>query len=194
MTSPRSRLRALLALAAACALTSACTSLAAPAAAPAIDDTRALANLAHCYVEGVDAIGAGKVDAGAAIWKQCFSDDVAFSMSFGPSYSVACPSEKCPLPAVMPGLAKRVAMARGTYERAGYVATSHHVTTLGIEQSSADSARLKGHLQAWHFRKDGTVVLGLGTWEVQAKKTGAGWRIVDEKLESPLRAVIPKAE
>jgi hypothetical protein len=165
----------------------------APVQAQGASDALALANLAHCYVEGVDAIGAGKVDAGAAIWKQCFGNDVAFAMSFGPAYSVACPSEKCPLPATMPGLAKRVAMARATYERAGYIATSHHVTTLGIEQNG-DSARVKGHLQAWHVRKDGATVLGLGTWEVQAKKTGDGWRIVDEKLESPLRVVMPKAE
>jgi SnoaL-like domain len=165
----------------------------APAQAQNAGDTLALANLAHCYVEGVDAIGAGKVDAGAAIWKQCFSDEVAFAMSFGPAYSVACPSEKCPLPATMPGLAKRVAMARGTFERAGYIATSHHVTTLGIKQNG-DSARVKGHLQAWHVRKDGATVLGLGTWEVQARRTGDGWRIVDEKLESPLRVVMPKAE
>jgi hypothetical protein len=43
-------------------------------------------------------------------------------------------------------------------------------------------------------RKDSTTVLGLGTWEVQAKLTPAGWRIVDEKLESPIRVVMPKAE
>lgn len=189
MPSNRSHFRLVAAFAAACMLLAA-----APARAQAADDTRALANLAHCYVEGVDAIGAGKVEAGAAIWKQCFSEDVAFSMSFGPSYSVACPSEKCPLPASMSGLAKRVAMARSTYERAGYVATSHHVTTLGIEPAGADSARIKGHLQAWHMRKDGATVLGLGTWEIQAKKTADGWRVVEEKLESPLRVVIPKAD
>jgi hypothetical protein len=37
-------------------------------------------------------------------------------------------------------------------------------------------------------------VLGLGTWEVEARRTAAGWRIVDEKLASPLRVVMPKAE
>ena len=165
-----------------------------PAAAESADDDLQLSNLAACYTEGVDAIGAGKVDAGSAIWKQCFSDDVAFSLSFGPSYSVSCPGDKCPLPASMSGLAKRVAMARGTYERAGYVATSHHVTTLGVARTGSDAARIKGHLQAWHMRKDGATVLGLGTWEVQARKTADGWRIVDEKLDSPLRVVMPKAE
>jgi len=37
-------------------------------------------------------------------------------------------------------------------------------------------------------------VLGLGTWEVDARLTPAGWRIVEERLDSPLRVVMPKAE
>jgi hypothetical protein len=94
----------------------------------------------------------------------------------------------------MTGLARRVGIARGTYERAGYVATSHHVTALGIDRVDATTARVKGHLQAWHVRKDGATVLGLGTWEVDARLTPAGWRIVDERLDSPIRVVMPKAE
>ena len=157
-------------------------------------DARELANVAACYTEGIDAIGAGRTDAGAAIWKQCFADDVRFTLSFGPSYSVTCPGDKCPVPATMTGLQKRVAMARGTYDRAGYTATSHHITTLGIEPVQGDSGRIKGHLQAWHVRRDGATVVGLGTWEVDVTRTPAGWRIVNEKLESPLRVVMPKAE
>jgi SnoaL-like domain len=153
-----------------------------------------LANLAACYTEGVDAIGAGRTEAGRAIWSGCFADDFSFSMSFGAAFSMSCPGEKCQFPASMSPLDRRVALARGTYDRGGYIATSHHITTLGIQRLAADSARVKGHLQAWHVRKDGATVLGLGTWEVQARLTPAGWRIVDEKLESPIRVVIPKAE
>jgi len=158
------------------------------------DEWRELNNLAACYTEGVDAIGAGNTEAGAATWRQCFAEDLRFELRFGPSYSVACPGDKCPLPADMKPVAQRVAMARGTYDRSGYVATSHHITSLGIERPQPDVARLKGHLQAWHFRKDGTAVLGLGTWSVEARRTAAGWRIVEEKLDSPLRVVMPKAE
>ena len=136
---------------------------AAASPARAQDDVRELNNLAACYTEGIDAIGAGKVESGAGLWRQCFSDDVQFEMQFGAAFSMSCPGEKCPFPAEMSGLAKRVAMARGTYERSGYVATSHHITSIGIERPQADMARIKGHLQAWHFRKDGTAVLGLGT-------------------------------
>ena len=73
----------------------------------------------------------------------------------------------------MTGLQKRVAMARGTYDRAGYTATSHHITTLGIEPVQGDSGRIKGHLQAWHVRRDGATVVGLGTWEVDVTRTPA---------------------
>jgi outer membrane murein-binding lipoprotein Lpp len=163
------------------------------AQAAATEDLRQIGNLAACYTEGIDALGANKVEAGTAIWSRCFAEDVKFSLSFG-AFSVTCPGEKCPMPASMTGLARRVAMARGTYERAGYVMTSHHVTTLGIERVDATTARVKGHLQAWHFRKDGAAVLGLGTWEVDARMTPAGWRIVEERLDSPLRVVMPKAD
>ena len=158
------------------------------------DDLRDLANLAACYTEGIDALGVANVDAGTAIWRRCFSEDVTFTLSFGAAYSVTCPGEKCPLPPGMTGLARRVAMARGTYERAGYVATSHHITSLGIDRPQGDVALVKGHLQAWHVRKDGATVIGLGTWDVEARRTAAGWRIVDEKLASPLRVVVPKTE
>ncbi len=180
----------------ACALAASALALWALACTPvqAQNDLRELGNLAACYTEGIDAIGAGNVEAGADHWRQCFSDDVKFTLSFGAAFSMTCPGEKCPFPATMSGLARRVALARSTYERSGYVATSHHLTSLGIEQPAADVARIKAHLQAWHIRKDGAAVLGLGTWQVEARKTTAGWRITDEKLESPLRVVMPKAE
>jgi hypothetical protein len=63
-----------------------------------------------------------------------------------------------------------------------------------VEQESADSARVKAHLQAWHQRRDGTTVLGLGTWQVEARRTAAGWRIIEERLDSPQRVVVPKVE
>ena len=165
------------------------------AAAPTSgSDLQALNNLAGCYAEGIDAIGNGRTEAGAATWRQCFDEEVRFTLSFGPSFSMTCPGDKCPIPAAMTGLEKRVAAARGTYDRAGYTATSHHLTSLVVEQGSADSARVKAHLQAWHQRRDGATVLGLGTWQVEARRTAAGWRIIEERLDSPQRVVVPKVE
>lgn len=157
------------------------------------DDLRALDNLAGCYTEGIDAIGNGRTEAGAQQWRQCFAEDLRFTLSFG-SFTMTCPGDKCPLPANMNGAAKRVAAARATYDRAGYVATNHHLTSLLVEPQGPDAARIKAHLQAWHQKRDGTTVLGLGTWEVEARRTPAGWRIVEERLDSPLRVVVPKSD
>ena len=158
------------------------------------DDTRELANLAGCYADGIDAIGAGDADAGARRWRRCFAEDLAFTLSFGAAFSMTCPGEKCPFPPSMNGLARRVALAKGTFERAGYVATSHHLTSVVVERAGADEATVGAHLQAWHFRRDGSAVIGLGTWQVRARRGADGWRVADERLESPLRVVVPKAE
>ena len=173
------------------ALLGACAGI---APAGASNDLSDLTGLAACYADGIDAIGARKVDAGAQRWRDCFSEDLKFSLSFGSAFSMTCPGEKCPFPATMNGLARRVALARGTFERAGYTATSHHITSIAVEQPAPDTAMVRGHLQAWHMRKDGAAVVGLGTWQVQARRTAAGWRIIEETLDSPLRGVIPKAE
>ena len=162
--------------------------------APASDDLRALNNLAGCYTEGVDAIGNGRTEEGAQQWHQCFAEDLHFTLSFGPAFTMTCPGDKCQLPGNLNGLAKRVGAARATYDRAGYVATSHHLTSLIVEPQGPDTARIKAHLQAWHQKRDGTTVLGLGTWEVTARRTPAGWRITEERLDSPLRVVMPKAD
>ena len=157
-------------------------------------DSVELSNLAACYSDGIDMIGNGKTEAGANRWRQCFAEDLKLTLTFGTSFSMTCPGDKCPMPASMSGVDRRVAAARSTYDRAGYTATSHHLTSIGIEQSAPDRARVNAHLQAWHVRKDGATVLGLGTWAIDARKTASGWRIVEETLESPLRVVIPKSE
>lgn len=188
MTFPAGRFAAATALAAVLLLDG-CSTSTAPG-----NDRRALDNLAGCYTEGIDAIGGGRTEAGATAWRRCFSEDLRFTLSFGPSFSMTCPGEKCPLPASMTGIQRRVAAARSTYDRAGYVATSHHLTSLVVEPSGPDAARIKAHLQAWHQRRDGSTVLGLGTWQVEARRTADGWRIAEEQLDSPLRVVMPKAE
>jgi hypothetical protein len=122
-----------------------------------------LANLAACYADGIDLIGAGKPEAGADRWRQCFAEDLKFTLSFGPSFSMTCPGDECPMPATMSGVERRVAAAHNIYDRAGYTATSHHLTSIGIEQTAPDQAHLNAHIQAWHVRRDGATVLGLGT-------------------------------
>ena len=93
------------------------------AACAAESDSVELSNLASCYADGIDMIGNGKSDAGANRWRQCFAEDLKFTLTFGTSFSMTCPGEKCPMPASMSGVDRRVAAARNTYDRAGYTAT-----------------------------------------------------------------------
>src|SRR3954464_15756233 len=123
-----------------------------PASAAEPDNVE-LSHLASCYADGIDMIGNGKSEAGASRWRQCFAEDLKFTLTFGTSFSMTCPGDKCPMPPSMSGVDRRVAAARNTYDRAGYTATSHHLTSVGIEQSAPDRARVSAHLQAWHVRK-----------------------------------------
>src|SRR6476659_3681443 len=94
------------------------------AASAAEPDSVELSNLASCYADGIDMIGNSKSEAGANRWRQCFAEDLKFTLTFGTSFSMTCPGEKCPMPASMSGVDRRVAAARSTYDRAGYTATS----------------------------------------------------------------------
>ena len=143
------------------------------------DDLRQVTNLAACYTEGIDAIGAGRTAEGAATWRPCFAGDFTFTVNLGTP--VTCPGAQCSLPPGPP-LDQRVQFARQTYDRAGFVATSHHVTTPAVQFEGGTSAHLKGHLQAWHWSRTGTVITGLGTWEIQARKIHGTWRIIEENL------------
>jgi hypothetical protein len=87
------------------------------AASAAETDSVELSNLAACYADGIDMIGNGKSEAGASRWRQCFAEDLKFTLTFGTSFSMTCPGEKCPMPASMSGVDRRVAAARNTYDR-----------------------------------------------------------------------------
>ena len=74
------------------------------AASAAEPDSVELSNLAACYADGIDMIGNGKTEAGASRWRQCFAEDLKFTLTFGASFSMTCPGDKCPMPASMSGV------------------------------------------------------------------------------------------
>lgn len=41
---------------------------------------------------------------------------------------------------------------------------------------------MKTSISAWHVKQDGSIVVGVGTWEVELSRSGSGWLITDEKL------------
>ena len=154
---------------------------------PPREDLRQISNLAACYTEGIDALGASKVDAGTAIWSRCFAEDAKFSLSFG-AFSVTCPGERCPMPASMTGLARRVGMARSTYERAGYVATSHHVTDARHRAGRRDDgARSRGTCRPGTSARTAPRCSAWAPGRSDARLTPGRLAHRRERLDSPLR-------
>ena len=138
-------------------------------------------NHVSCYPFGLDMIGANNVQAGIDAWKQCFTPDFKFTVSLGFGTPTECPGEKCTLQGAN-SIEKRVALARGIYERAGYVRTNHQLSNSTVTPTGPDSQKVKSYLSAWHMKEDGSIVTGVGVWEVDLTRNGNGWLISTEKL------------
>ena len=61
------------------------------AAYAAESDSFDLSNLASCYADGIDMIGNGNSEAAANRWRQCFAEDLKFTLTFGTAFSMTCP-------------------------------------------------------------------------------------------------------
>jgi hypothetical protein len=138
-------------------------------------------NHISCYPFGLDMIGAGNTQAGIDAWKQCFAPDYRFAVFLGFGEPTECPGEKCTLPGAN-SIEKRAAFARGVYDRAGYVRTSHHLTNPTVTATGPDTQHVKSYISAWHIKQDGSIVTGVGVWEVDLARKGEGWLISTEKL------------
>lgn len=103
------------------------------AASAAESDSVELSNLASCYADGIDLIGNGKSEAGANRWRQCFAEDLKFTLIFGTSFSMTCPGEKCPMPASISGVDRR-SLLRATHMTA--LATLRQAIILQASASS----------------------------------------------------------
>jgi len=158
-----------------------------PASQATSQDTRRLAdhlsalNHVTCYPFGLDEIGRGDSDAGLEIWKKCFMPDYKFSVFLGFGQPTECPGEKCELPGAT-SIEKRAAFARGIYEKAGYVRTSHQLANQTVSFNGPESVHVKSYISAWHIKGDGSIVTGVGTWDVDLARSGSGWLISNEKL------------
>jgi hypothetical protein len=138
-------------------------------------------NHISCYPFGLDMIGAGNTQAGIDAWKQCFAPDYRFTVFLGFGEPTECPGDKCTLPGA-DSIEKRAAFARAVYDKAGYVRTSHHLANQTVTATGPDTQHVKSYISAWHIRQDGSIVTGVGVWEVDLARKGEGWLISTEKL------------
>ena len=124
---------------------------------------------------------ASDAQGGVEVWKQCFAPDYKFTVFLGFGEPTECPGEKCTLPGAN-SIEKRAALARGIYEKAGYVRTSHQLTNPTVTPTGPNSQQVKTYISAWHIKQDGSIVTGVGTWDVDLTRKGDGWLISNEKL------------
>lgn len=146
-----------------------------------LSDRLGALNHVSCYPFGLDMIGRGDTQAGIDSWKQCFTPDYKFSVFLGFGEPTECPGEKCSVPGAT-SIEKRAALARRIYDAAGYVRTSHHLTNETVTVTGPDTQHVKSYISAWHMKKDGGIVTGVGVWEVDLARNGTGWLITTEKL------------
>jgi hypothetical protein len=145
-------------------------------------DYEAVRNHVTCYPFGIDRIGRGEFDSGLSGWKRCFSSDFQFTVYLGRGEPTVCPGTNCPMPKEMNGVEMRAAYARRAFETSGYTKTSHHLTNVTVSFASPDRATVNAYLQAWHWKPDGTVIVGAGIWDVEVVRSGTAWQIAREKL------------
>jgi hypothetical protein len=146
-----------------------------------IADHLSALNHVSCYPFGLDQIGRGDVAAGVQEWKTCFAPDFKFWVFLGFGQPTECPGPRCDLEGAT-SIDKRAALARRIYQNAGYVRTSHQLSNQTVSFTGPDTVHIKSYISAWHIKNDGSIVTGVGVWEVDLDRKGEGWLIVNEKL------------
>jgi hypothetical protein len=154
-------------------------------------DDAAVRNKVTCYPFGLDKIGRGDEAGGGAIWRDCFTPDFQFSVNIGRGDPIVCPGANCPFPTDMPAIEKRVAFAKNAFNAGGFVKTSHHLTNVTISFPQEGEAVVNAYVQAWHWKRDNTVVVAPGTWDAELVLRDGKWLISKENLAIVGAAVIP---
>ncbi len=139
-------------------------------------DRAEIAELAHCYAEGTDAIGRGDVAGGKLIYKDCFTADAVIEAYF----PGADPNGPPGLSAI--GASAWADAVRGVFLANGYIATQHAMSNIRIALDG-DVGTMDSYLSATHvIDPAGSVELAHGTYVDVVVKTPQGWRISARSL------------
>lgn len=153
-------------------------------------DLLQIADLAHLYAVGTDAIGYGDPAAGRAAYSSCFTDDARICAYFPGADPLGPPDLLATGPQAW---ADAVAEA---FETKGYRATQHLIGTVRVEQGTEPgTATMSCCLQATHVLDSTRCVdVANGSYFDRVVRTPSGWRIAARSLTmiSYLRLEAPR--
>ena len=134
--------------------------------------------LEYCYAAGTDAIGGGDLVKGKQIYAQCFTPNAPVVIT----QVGAAPGDP---PAVsLPSAEAWADLIADLFADSGYVATQHQIGNVRIEiLPGGNKAKSTSYLTATHvYDREGSVQLAHGTYESEAIRTPAGWKLTKRKF------------
>lgn len=139
-----------------------------------LQDAAEIRQLTICYALGTDAIGAGDVDKGKALYTDCFTDDAPIAAFFPNGQGT-----KRTGPDAWADFVKEI------FRENKYTATQHLIGTIdvNIDHKTGDAANMTSYLHATHLLPNGSINVANGTYEDEVVKTGTGWRIRKRTLK-----------
>ena len=138
-----------------------------------LQDEADIRQLTICYALGTDAIGAGDVDKGKALYRDCFTEDAPIAAFFPDGQG-----------ADRTGPDAWADFVHATFRQNQYTATQHLIgtITISIDPTTRTTASMTSYLHATHLLPNGTINVANGSYEDEAVKTAAGWRIQKRTL------------
>ena len=133
-----------------------------------LEDEAAIRQLTVCYALGTDAIGAGDVKKGKALYTDCFTEDAPIAAFFPDGQG----TERT-------GPAAWADFVNEIFRDNKYTATQHLIGTINIsiDHSTGKTATMTSYLHATHLLPNGSINVANGTYADDVIKTDAGWRI-----------------
>lgn len=135
-----------------------------------------IAKLPLCYARGTDAIGAGDVAAGKAIYAPCFTPNAELAVYFPGTPFDGAPSF------VTTGGDSWADFVSGVFTANGYSATQHLMGNIDVDVSG-NHATMTSYLHATHVLPNGTIDVANGTYEDEVIRQGGKWRISRRTLK-----------
>lgn len=153
-------------------------------------------NHVACFPHGIDKISVGEVDAGMAIWNECWGEALVSRLNFVGA-AIVCPGEGCAFLANQPDLrgpAMRGALAQMGFQMAKFTATHHQLDTLHVEFDGPKNATVSGMITATHFSDHQGPETHFIHWTGILVDGENGWRITEEDLSTVGHSVLPASD